>query len=79
MATGPKDVRGPLPHADGSAQFKRNRSHDVAERDGFVDSEATVDYYKVRAVDSAGLQGPASAVVCGTGLGTNGSNPGDTC
>jgi len=55
--------------------------HDVTLFPGrpFVDSEATVDYYKVRAVDSAGQQGPASAVVCGTGLGANGSNPGDTC
>jgi len=55
--------------------------HDVTlfPGDPFVDSEATVNYYKVRAVDSAGQQGPASAVVCGTGLGTNGSSPGDTC
>ena len=45
----------------------------------FVDSEATVDYYKVRAVDSAGLRGPTSAAVCGTAPGTNGAQPGDTC
>lgn len=45
----------------------------------FVDSEATVDYYKVRAVDSAGQQGPSSAIVCGTAPGINGANPGDTC
>jgi hypothetical protein len=31
----------------------------------FVDSEATVGYYRVRAVDSAGQEGPASAEVCG--------------
>lgn len=35
----------------------------------FVDSTATVDYYKVRAVDSAGQQGPSSAEVCGAAPG----------
>lgn len=31
----------------------------------FVDSEATVGYYRVRAIDSAGQEGPKSAEVCG--------------
>jgi hypothetical protein len=31
----------------------------------FVDSEATVGYYRVRAVNSAGGEGPTSAEVCG--------------
>ena len=35
----------------------------------FVDSEATVGYYRVRAVDSAGQQGPKSAEVCGASFG----------
>ena len=35
----------------------------------FVDSEATVAYYRVRAVDSAGQEGPKSAEVCGASVG----------
>jgi hypothetical protein len=38
----------------------------------FVDSEATVGYYRVRAVDSAGQEGPSSAEVCG-------ASPLDSC
>ena len=38
----------------------------------FVDSEATVGYYRVRAVDSAGQEGPKSAEVCG-------ASPGHSC
>ena len=34
----------------------------------FVD-EATVAYYRVRAVDSAGQEGPASVEVCGASVG----------
>lgn len=35
----------------------------------FVDSEATVAYYRVRAVDSAGQHGPLSSEVCGASYG----------
>jgi hypothetical protein len=35
----------------------------------FVDSEATVGYYRVRAVDAAGQEGPKSVEVCGASLG----------
>ncbi|MBW4033543.1 MAG: hypothetical protein HIU88_12920 [Acidobacteria bacterium] len=35
----------------------------------FVDSEAQVDYYRVRAVDSAAQQGPLSVEVCGAAPG----------
>jgi hypothetical protein len=35
----------------------------------FVDSTATVAYYRVRAVDAAGQEGPLSAEVCGASLG----------
>lgn len=35
----------------------------------FVDSQATVAYYRVRAVDSAGQEGPKSAEVCGAAPG----------
>ncbi len=35
----------------------------------FVDSEATVGYYRVRAVDSAGQEGPLSIEVCGASIG----------
>jgi hypothetical protein len=35
----------------------------------FVDSKATVGYYRVRAVDAAGQEGPKSAEVCGASLG----------
>jgi hypothetical protein len=35
----------------------------------FVDSEATVAYYRVEAVDSAGQHGPRSAEVCGAAPG----------
>lgn len=35
----------------------------------FVDSEATVAYYRVRAVDSAGQEGPKSTEVCGASVG----------
>jgi hypothetical protein len=35
----------------------------------FVDSEATVGYYRVRAVDSGGQEGPKSAEVCGASVG----------
>ena len=38
----------------------------------FVDSDATVGYYRVRAVDSAGQRGPISAEVCG-------ASPGHSC
>ncbi|GHF17095.1 hypothetical protein [Pseudolysinimonas yzui] len=35
----------------------------------FVDSQATVAYYRVRAVDSAGQEGPKSTEVCGAAPG----------
>jgi hypothetical protein len=35
----------------------------------FVDSEATVGYYRVRAVDAAGQEGPKSVEVCGASVG----------
>jgi hypothetical protein len=35
----------------------------------FVDSEATVAYYRVRAVDAAGNEGAKSAEVCGASVG----------
>jgi fibronectin type 3 domain-containing protein len=35
----------------------------------FVDTTATVGYYRVRAVDSAGQRGPISAEVCGAAPG----------
>lgn len=35
----------------------------------FVDSQATVAYYRVRAVDSAGQEGPKSVEVCGAAPG----------
>lgn len=35
----------------------------------FVDSEAQVAYYRVRAVDTAGRQGPLSVEVCGASVG----------
>lgn len=35
----------------------------------FVDSRATVAYYRVRAVDSAGQEGPNSTEVCGASVG----------
>ncbi len=35
----------------------------------FVDSEATVAYYRIRAVDSAGQEGPRSIEVCGASVG----------
>lgn len=35
----------------------------------FVDSETTVGYYRVRAVDSAGQEGPKSVEVCGASYG----------
>jgi hypothetical protein len=35
----------------------------------FVDSQATVAYYRVRAVDSAGQEGPKSGEVCGAAPG----------
>lgn len=35
----------------------------------FVDSDATVGYYRVRAVDSAGQRGPLSTEVCGASYG----------
>ncbi len=38
----------------------------------FVDSEATVGYYRVRAVDAAGQEGPKSTEVCG-------ASPGHAC
>ncbi|MFC5503352.1 hypothetical protein ACFPJ4_13980 [Lysinimonas soli] len=38
----------------------------------FVDSQANVAYYRVRAVDSAGQRGPLSAEVCG-------ASPGNHC
>lgn len=38
----------------------------------FVDSNATVGYYRVRAVDASGERGPASFEVCGAA-------PGHTC
>jgi len=38
----------------------------------FVDSTATVGYYRVRAVDAAGQEGPKSVEVCGAA-------PGYTC
>lgn len=38
----------------------------------FVDSSATVGYYRVRAVDAAGQEGPLSAEVCG-------ASPGHSC
>jgi hypothetical protein len=38
----------------------------------FVDTDATVGYYRVRAVDSAGQRGPLSAEVCG-------ASPGHSC
>lgn len=38
----------------------------------FVDSEATVGYYRVRAVDAAGQEGPKSTEVCG-------ASPGHSC
>jgi len=57
--------------------------HDVtmfSQYEPFVDSNATVGYYRVRAVDSAGQRGPLSAEVCGTGLGANGvTTPGYHC
>jgi len=57
--------------------------HDVdlfSQNDPFVDPNATVGYYRVRAVDSAGQRGPLSAEVCGTGLGANGvTTPGYRC
>jgi hypothetical protein len=37
----------------------------------FVDSQATVGYYRVRAVDSAGNEGPKSAEVCGASVGNS--------
>ena len=35
------------------------------EHSPFVDPEASVGYYRVRAVDSAGQEGPKSTEVCG--------------
>lgn len=35
----------------------------------FVDMRATVDYYRVRAVDAAGQKGPLSSEVCGAAVG----------
>lgn len=35
----------------------------------FVDSQATVAYYRVRAVDAAGQSGPLSGEVCGASVG----------
>ncbi len=35
----------------------------------FVDSSATVGYYRVRAVDASGQQGPSSIEVCGASVG----------
>ena len=35
----------------------------------FVDSTATVEYYRVRAVDAAGQKGPLSSEVCGAAVG----------
>ena len=35
----------------------------------FVDSRATVAYYRVRAVDAAGQEGPLSIEVCGASVG----------
>lgn len=35
----------------------------------FVDSQASVAYYRVRAVDAAGQEGPKSAEVCGASVG----------
>lgn len=35
----------------------------------FVDSDVTVGYYRVRAVDSAGQAGSRSAEVCGASYG----------
>jgi len=45
--------------------------HDVTQFavSPFVDSTATVGYYRVRAVDAAGQQGPGSAEVCGAAPG----------
>jgi hypothetical protein len=40
-----------------------------SEYEPFVDSNATVGYYRVRAVDSAGQRGPISAEVCGAAPG----------
>lgn len=37
----------------------------------FVDSRATVAYYRVLAVDSAGQEGPASTEVCGASVGNS--------
>jgi hypothetical protein len=38
----------------------------------FVDNDATVAYYRIRAVDAAGQRGPRSAEVCG-------ASPGHSC
>jgi hypothetical protein len=38
----------------------------------FVDSDATVAYYRIRAVDAAGQRGPRSVEVCG-------ASPGHSC
>jgi hypothetical protein len=48
--------------------------HEVTEFEyvPFVDSEATVAYYRIRAVDAAGQRGPRSAEVCG-------ASPGHSC
>jgi hypothetical protein len=35
----------------------------------FVDMTATVEYYRVRAVDAAGQKGPLSSEVCGASVG----------
>lgn len=35
----------------------------------FVDSHATVGYYRVRAVDAAGQEGPKSYEICGASYG----------
>lgn len=45
--------------------------HDVTQFEyvPFVDSQASVAYYRVRAVDSAGQIGPLSAEVCGASVG----------
>lgn len=47
--------------------------HDVTEFEyvPFVDSTAAVAYYRVRAVDAAGQEGPRSAEVCGASVGNS--------
>jgi hypothetical protein len=52
-------------------QIGRVTPDEVAEFEyvPFVDSNATVAYYRVRAVDTAGQEGPKSTEVCGASYG----------